>query len=392
MAERPDMDCLPYLEYGEGFWGYDSTRRKITLRFRCQGREHIVRGEDADECLVKRRRKLRDLETLSSIEGDGSVGTMFAKWIEANEGRDEGTLYNYRWSVAHYLLHLDPGMNTWDLTVEMVEEMWLAVIASGLAKRTVSKLRGNWAMVLDFGARRNLMPRPLRDELRLAKLPTMSSKATRHSWFGLEDYESIRAFLLKRQEARDVLLMMILLCGLRPAEAVGLKWEYVDLDNRILRVEGQIKRRSKMWTPVLKTDHEHLCAHREVPIPADLTLVLRSMLTESTSEFVFIDDKGPGAGQLIQFDAIRNHAVSVASSARLGYVHPHGYRHTYASVCLHNGMQPEQLAKLMGHVNTKQITETYAHAISKPNADDMDRYLSTETSDEGDDEGDSVAA
>lgn len=383
MAERPrDMSKLPDLRWGEGSWGYDPKRRKLTLRHRWGGKPYTERGETPEECIVKRTRRRRDVDLRAGLVGDGTMAGLLAAWLEfQSEGRKDGTITGYEWTVGHMLAQLGADTLVTDLTVADIEVMYATLIRQGLGPTSVGKIRCNLGMALDFGVRRSLLPAITREQLaRAVTPPVLTTKAMRgrRRWFDLDQFEIVRAYLGSEDgNARDALFLTMLLCGLRPSEALGLRWEYVDLQRRLLRVEGHIERHYRngpeRYTPILKTDHRHDHAHRAVPIPHDLAVTLGRMAR--VDDFVFIEDDGRAKGRRMRSDALHRHSLVVASSARVRHINPNGYRHTFASVCRHHGMPYETLAKLMGHKDATMIIQTYGHPIKDATPLDLDRYL-----------------
>lgn len=379
MTERPI--AYPPLKRGEGSWGYDDDREQIVLRHYWPPgakRQHVERGETFDECERKRDRRRRDLDVRASVGGDGTLGGLLAAWYEAeSRGKSPRTVRTYNTSVDRLLRELGDETRVWDLTVEGYEEMMARVVAEGgLGTASLTKLRCHFGMALGFGLRRELIPAEVVGRLRTAKPPAMPPLRSRHVWFDLAEFETVRAQLVRERGPRNVLFLVMLLCGLRPGEAVGLKWEFVDLDARVLQVEGQVERFDEpSWTPILKTDHLHEFAHREVPIPADLALVLGAM--ERLDDLVFIETAGKAKGRLVSFMTVGDHARAIALAAKVKYVNPNGYRHTFASVCRARAMPYEVLARLMGHQDAREIIATYGHPVTENRDVDLDRYLGT---------------
>jgi integrase len=391
------LQTLPALPRGEGSWGYDPARGKITLRHRWDGKAYTERGDTADDCLARRNRRRRDATVQAALVGDGTMGALLEAWFaHASRGKKQGTIRNYRWSIDHISRRIRPETSVTDLTVTAVEELWTSVADEGIVSG-LATMRSHLGMALDFGERRDMIPSDIRQRLRSAEFPRLPPRGSGHRWFSLEDYATVRAHLLARGGTRNTLFLTMLLCGLRPGEALGLRWEHVDLENRTLRVEGTIERYGTTrgaYSTRLKTDHRHECAHRILPLPADLTLALQrlrlaALPTEHYVEqiagpplradgFVFVEGvDARSRGQLTTDDAVWRHALKVAAAARLEHINPNGYRHSFASMCRHNGMPYEELAKLMGHKTTQMIIQTYGHSIKATSPSDIDRFLNT---------------
>jgi integrase len=391
MAERPKK--FPGLARGEGSWGYDEARRKIVLRHRWPlgggGAAHVERGETFDECITRRNRRRRDLDVRVGLTGPETLGGLLELWF-AHEATNKAarTRNGYLTTINH--LHRELGTDTapMALTVEALEEMGRRLVEErGLGTGSMAKRRCHLSMALSFAARRKMITPELHLELTLAEWPDMPPTTADKRWHDLAAFEKVRRHLVENRGVRNTLFAVMMLAGLRPGEALGLKREFVDGEARLLRVEGQIIEPHPLWTPVLKTDHLHDRAHRTVPMASDLALLLDDL--PDRGEFYFVDDmelgpprRAPGwtpkpSSGLITFSVMSDHAERICDRLRLPYVPPNGYRHTYASANLHHGMQPEQLAVLMGHLNTTEIMRTYGHLMKGMTPPDADRYLGT---------------
>jgi integrase/recombinase XerD len=153
-----------------------------------------------------------------------------------------------------------------------------------------------------------------------------------------QDIKLLMAFRPKgRAQIRTWTLAVLLLdCGLRIDEALGLERTNVDLDNLILRVLGKGSR------------------ERLVPISLELRKHLFRLLRNATGRYVFKSFKGSRLG--------RNHVYRNLRSlcARIGIktkVHPHAFRHAFAAHSTRNGLDVFRLSRILGHssINTTQI-------------------------------------
>lgn len=389
-------------------WGYDPKRRVITYRYTYRGKENIERGDSFDDCRRKRARRERDIEALAQLSENRTTGQVIDGWLKAvTTGKAGSTRRDYITSANHFRRELDLAAPFGNIEIADIEAMWVRMVGrSTFGPDSLEKRSTHWCGLLDYAATHKLILRDHREDLRSARRPHMAPKPTskrRPNWFALRDYRRMRTHLIEAGGARNTYFLLMMLTGARPAEALAVQWEYLEdpeaeadgdeipvgdelhIDWTIKRVkedklaEGEFLVKSPttgsevLCSPILKTDHLHDRAHRAVPLAPDLKMALSRL--PRTSRFAFIDDEGRGAGGLIGFDAIKTHSYRLATDLRVPMVKPNGYRHTFASVCRHHHMQYERLAELMGHVNTRQIIETYGHPLTDMSVTEMDRFL-----------------
>jgi integrase/recombinase XerD len=174
---------------------------------------------------------------------------------------------------------------------------------------------------------------PERLKIKLLKNPPKPIKTLTDS-----DIRRLATFRPKgRIQIRTWVLAMVLLdCGLRISEALGLERGNVDLDNLALRVLGK--------------------GHKErlVPISLELRKHLFRFLRQTTGHYVFAAVSG---GPLQRHNAYAELQHLCKTIGITTHVHPHGFRHAYAVHATKNGLDVFRLSRILGHssINTTQI-------------------------------------
>ena len=130
---------------------------------------------------------------------------------------------------------------------------------------------------------------------------------------------------------------LLLLTGFRRQEALGLRWDWLNLD------EGYVR------FPDTKTGSQVRVIGKSA---VDL---LRTAKQAASSDFVFPADRGDGC-----FTAVVHTLERVCADARLKDVTPHTLRHTFASVAGDMGFSELTIKALLGHA-ARGITQRYVH-------------------------------
>ena len=156
--------------------------------------------------------------------------------------------------------------------------------------------------------------------------------------------------------------------GLRRGEAVGLRWEDVDLDRAQLRIRQQVVQLG--WETQIG-EPKTASGARPVSLDANTVNVLREWRAEQQRErqamgdawqhtgFVFTDIDGSGLHPDVATDTFQR----IARGAGLPPIRLHDLRHTSASLALAAGVPMKVVSELLGHSSTVITADTYTSVL-----------------------------
>ena len=180
-------------------------------------------------------------------------------------------------------------------------------------------------------------------------------------------------FLAKSRGTRWYPLWVVLgTAGLRIGEALGLKWEDIDLETRRLQVKRALQRQrgNGLVYVAPKTSRSRRLIH----LSAVAVEALREQRERATGEIVFPNLRG-----CPQESSSVTEALKVAlNSAGLPRIRVHDLRHTTATVLLEAGAHPKLVQDLLGHSTVALTLNTYSHVtsgLSREAARTMDSLL-----------------
>jgi integrase len=171
--------------------------------------------------------------------------------------------------------------------------------------------------------------------------------------------------------------------GLRRGELLGLTWDAVDFDKRVLRVRQSLEvvgtgkdRGAGFKTP--KTEK----SRRDVALTAGAIAVLRSQHARQTELRVhlsgpFGDERlvfpNPRTGEPWKPDSFSSEFLAIVKASRLPKVTFHGLRHSYASISLRAGTPLKVVSEMLGHTTTAITADLYTHVLGDLKAQAADR-------------------
>lgn len=295
------------------------------------------------------RAKAKALEALRRIEADivndkfnlparrkMSMGELADYWLE-HYSKVNNAPSQYAKNAERIRKHLVPffgGKDIGDITPRMVDEYKeskFGHIKAATINRTLAILRKMFNDAMKWGF---LPASPMR---------FVSQLQEAQQGFGFYEEEEARRFLGGCSDAFHPVACCALYTGMRIGEIVGLRWQDVDLERRVIRVE----RSSQGATKNRKV--------RYIPVNARLLEILKELAKRRSGDFVFPDQDGRMRG--IDFRAEMKNAAQKAGVKRLRM---HDLRHTFASNYVAKGGNIISLQRILGH-STINMTLRYAH-------------------------------
>ena len=343
------------------------------------GRRKYVYGESRDEVRRKLGTAIHSLETGTLTDARGlTVGEFLDQWLQ------EVVKPNVRpWTLAgyevHVRLHLKPVIGKIQLdrlTPSHVQQLMNRKISEGLRPRSVRYIRGTLRSALNHGVRWDLISR------NVAALVS-SPRVEQYEISPLTPAEAHILLKSLKGDRLEALYSVALTMGLRQGEALGLRWQDVDLDLGYVRVSKQLQRidgRLQLVEP--KTAR----SRRVIAMPATIVNGLREHRDRQNAEkkragerwtdcgFVFT---GP-EGMPLDGSAISKQFHRVLERAGLPQRRFHDLRHSCATLLLVQGVSPRVVMDVLGHSQIALTMNTYSHVIPelrREAADRMDHLL-----------------
>jgi integrase len=302
-----------------------------------------------------------------------TVEALAIRWLDkaVAPGR-HGTYRLYSRMLRDYILPVIGGKRLNELTRADVEEIQRQAHTKGLGPSSIELVLVVGHALLSYAANK--------EEIAGVKNPF--HQATRLYRAKRRDYVVVSA-----DEGKDLLAVLrpshyahafalMLLCGLRVNEALGLRWRDIDLAHGRLKVDGQIATVDgvRMRISDTKTDSSHrILTPLPDPVVAALKAQRKGQMAEQASDLVFTAPDGRPASDrslLRDFNRLVDAAVVAGElPAVLGNGEPvadmrlHDLRHSYATILLLRGIPLAQVSANLGHKNPAITLRVYSHVL-----------------------------
>jgi integrase len=157
----------------------------------------------------------------------------------------------------------------------------------------------------------------------------------------------------------------LLATGARTSEAIGIQWKRVDFERGEVAIADSTPRvRGGKGTQRKPTKTNRVTV---LNLNDALRQVLQSLPKVLPDDLVF---KSP-EGKAIDRSNFRSAWKQVLESQSIKYRKPYVSRHTTASHALDQGASLPDVAYILGHRDTRMVSQTYGHTVKRPNLPDL---------------------
>ncbi len=340
----------------DGIWVASLTRPE-------GGRKHFY-GSTREEVQKKLALAVHARETGTLADARGlSTGEFLDQWL-VDVIRPSVRPWTYKGYEVHVRLHLKPAIGRVPLerlTAMQVQKLVNDKSQTGLSPKTVRYMLGTLRSALNQAIRWQLVSR---------NVATLVD-GPRVEQFEIQPFspDEARRFLESIKGDRlEALYSVALTMGLRQGEALGLRWQDIDLDLGYLRVSKQLQRfNGKLHLVEPKTKR----SRRSLAMPNTIAKGLSHHRARQTEEqraagsqwidtgLVFTTPIGTGLeGTAITKDFHRKLAQAGLPQRRF-----HDLRHSCATLLLVQGVSPRVVMDVLGHSQIGLTMNTYSHVI-----------------------------
>ncbi|AFV76722.1 site-specific recombinase XerD [Thermus oshimai JL-2] len=296
------------------------------------------------------------------------------RWLEERRKRGlaPNTLRNYRKDLALVIPSLEAPSHPdpfGDLLLQEVKPVHVQTALVGVMERASSRaLKACRARLQALFQEAEDLELIVKNPVRGVKLPTPREEGPKRN--APPSPEELRAFLAHFEAyppPTGPLLLLLVTTGLRKGEALGLKWEDVDLEAGVLWIRrqwtyGGEDGRSQGYLAPTKSRRE-----RKVPLPKRTLEALHRYREElgplaRPDGWVFPSLEGDRP--------LNPHTPNWALrriAKRLGVrpPTPHSLRHAYASLMAAHGVPIEVVGRLLGHASPVVTQAIYRHVLEE---------------------------
>lgn len=173
---------------------------------------------------------------------------------------------------------------------------------------------------------------------------------TKKKFYNIEEYHKLLDLLEDEPLDKQVAIQLALKTGMRRSELWGLKWQDIDLDNKLIVCN---KTRQKIANSMHVLPTKTVSSNRTIAIPDSLVELLKKYKTDT--EFVLNMD----------YDGLTAWFRYWLKRKELPHITFHDLRHTHATLLLAEGVDVKTIQKRLGHSDIHTTLQIYAHALEQ---------------------------
>ncbi len=263
-------------------------------------------------------------------------------------------------------LYIEPALGDRrlsQLTSAEIQRVYNSLIERGLSARTVRYTHSVLHSALEQAVKWGLLSR---NPAKLIDLPRQQTKEMQ-----VLSVEEVGRFLrAARQDRWYALWELLVTTGLRPGEALALKWSDIDLADGRIHVQRCLVRPPRSgWS--LK-EPKTARGRRTVTLPPAVSRTLRKHRTEQLEErlhagsqyedrdFVFTTTNGSPLDWKV---LVRRHFKRIVQTAGVPPIRPYDLRHTCATLLLAAGENVKVVSERLGHASAALTLDVYSHVL-----------------------------
>ena len=321
-------------------------------RSKVLGRKRDAEAFDAE---IRRRRRTGELGLMDA--GNETLAEFGREWwrlyAEPNLSRSTLRVYAMLWDT-HILPRLGE-LKLRELTVEVLQryrlDLQVAGVGQGSARKALVMLQGILQRAVEWN---RLAANPM---VAVKKPPARRTRLVQP--LAPEAVEAMRRLLLSQGFVRDATLMSVLAyAGLRPGEALGLRWE--SIQERTIRVDTAVVEGEIGPTKTGRARTVRLLR----PLARDLAEWRMRCGRPGDEALVFPGHDG-GPWSLTAYKNWRRRFFDRAAAAvGIEGARPYDLRHSFVSLLIHEGRNVVDVARQAGHAPTMALN-TYAHVFEE---------------------------
>ncbi len=272
------------------------------------------------------------------------------------------TYTHYKSYINNHIKPAIGNIKVFELTASHVENFYDSLLEQGkLSERSIHHIHRILSNALEKGARIGDVQK------NVAKVvePATVRKKEMTYW----SMDMLQKFLdLTREEHNYIAWYIAAFTGMRQGEILGLKWDCVDFDNKMIYVRRALKRDNGKC---IIADLKNNSSYRSIAISTSDVFELKKHYNEQ-KEYKFSLGDNYDDNNLVVATGLGTHILPsnlgrafrrCLDNEEITTIRFHDLRHTHASMLFGLGVHPKIVQERLGHSSIQVTLDTYSHML-----------------------------
>ena len=279
------------------------------------------------------------------------------EWLIYKKNRvKESTYYNYAYCLEKYIYPKFAKKN-----IEKIRDYngYIEELSKELSPKTVRDIVAKLKSIIKY------YEDEYNTDLKIKQMSLPKLEKNKVRILANKEKEKLEEYCLNDKTLKSLGIMISLNTGLRIGEVCALKWENIDLEEKMIHVKKTLQRvylRDENKSKVVIGRPKSECSIRSIPINKKLYEILKQLKKKHRgNEFVL-------TGSSEEFIEPRNYQYNfklILKECHIRECKFHALRHTFATNCIEVGMDVKSLSEVLGHSDVNITLNIYVHSSDK---------------------------
>ena len=173
-----------------------------------------------------------------------------------------------------------------------------------------------------------------------------------------QEQAKLENYILENNKIYYFGILLSLYTGLRLGEVLALKWQNIDIKNKLIYIDksvGSISQNHKTLT--IESSPKTQSSIREIPISKKLLDLLKVLRQHCSTDYVIVSHNN----KQIKPRAYQKSFENLLKKFHIKHYGFHALRHTFATRLLENGVDIKTISELLGHSSPTITLNRYVH-------------------------------